>query len=479
VLTGPEIEENKYIDNHYLSIDVKASLNKPAALNPPAAGLKKFEGVFGMTWAAVLEENRMFNAVDACKMLGVDGDQLNTLWAAAKKNGKLAKLSGGFYAGLLPCLSLPALTVCDQKIDLSAPGFEAVSADTLFTSAAHAKLLDMNGEKIPFTTSTVNGVELKQYPAVSCKFLLNGFYAGMRNKFCAQDARIHWYDVEWDTKANSWEDFRGAVLGATDPATAAPGALRRIVFDTWESLGLKSEPNVGDNGVHASASPFEALAERMNWLGASVADDSFGQALLAAGIPEATIVAWTKDPQVELKNGGTGSLFDQVEDQSFSECVATLQSLAGVEGPVSGSTNRAYLFIKPHAVTDGTVKLVTDKLAEAKITILADGEMTGTEISDNMYIDNHYLSIATKASLNKPAQLNPPAKGAAAFYEKFGISWVNALSLNCLFNAVDGQAELGFTADTVDTEWAACKKNKHLVKLSGGFYAGRILKIDA
>jgi hypothetical protein len=31
-------------------------------------------------------------------------------------------------------------------------------------------------------------------------------------------------------------------------------------------LGLQYCPNVGDNGVHASASPFEALAERMNWL---------------------------------------------------------------------------------------------------------------------------------------------------------------------------------------------------------------------
>jgi hypothetical protein len=39
---------------------------------------------------------------------------------------------------------------------------------------------------------------------------------------------------------------------------------------THENLfqGLKEVPNVGDNGVHASASPFEALAERLNWLGA-------------------------------------------------------------------------------------------------------------------------------------------------------------------------------------------------------------------
>ena len=50
------------------------------------------------------------------------------------------------------------------------------------------------------------------------------------------------------------------------------------------SLVALSE-DTGDNGVHASASPFEALAERSNWLRASVSKDAFGKALLASGIP--------------------------------------------------------------------------------------------------------------------------------------------------------------------------------------------------
>ena len=40
--------------------------------------------------------------------------------------------------------------------------------------------------------------------------------------------------------------------------------------------GLKAQPDTGDNGVHASASPLEALAERSNWLRASVSKDAFG-----------------------------------------------------------------------------------------------------------------------------------------------------------------------------------------------------------
>ena len=50
--------------------------------------------------------------------------------------------------------------------------------------------------------------------------------------------------------------------------------------------------------MHASASPFEGLAERTNWLGVAIADDSFGKALLAAGVPEETIKKWSSDPQV-------------------------------------------------------------------------------------------------------------------------------------------------------------------------------------
>ena len=50
--------------------------------------------------------------------------------------------------------------------------------------------------------------------------------------------------------------------------------------------------------MHASASPFEGLAERTNWLGVAIADDTFGKALLAAGVPEETIKKWSSDPQV-------------------------------------------------------------------------------------------------------------------------------------------------------------------------------------
>lgn len=82
---------------------------------------------------------------------------------------------------------------------------------------------------------------------------------------------------------------------------------------------------VGDNGVHASASPFEALAERMNWLGVKLADDEFGRALLNAGIDEATIKAWSVDPVVTYGSPDMPikkSLFDSLEDTDSDMCLA-------------------------------------------------------------------------------------------------------------------------------------------------------------
>ena len=120
----------------------------------------------------------------------------------------------------------------------------------------------------------------------------------MRAKFTAADASLHYYVVRFDPSKLSWGDFRGQVLGPTDPAKAPASSLRGMLMADWEALGLKGAPNTTDNGVHASASPFEGLAERMNWMQCSVAEDEFGKALLEAGVSEEMIKAWSVDPQV-------------------------------------------------------------------------------------------------------------------------------------------------------------------------------------
>mmetsp|Transcript_8393 Transcript_8393/g.20747 ORF Transcript_8393/g.20747 Transcript_8393/m.20747 type:complete len:162 (+) Transcript_8393:790-1275(+) len=99
-----------------------------------------------------------------------------------------------------------------------------------------------------------------------------------------------------------------------------------------KKLGLGSKPNTGDNGVHASASPFEALAERNNWLGKSVEDDAYGKGLLAAGVPLEVIAKWSGDCQVsvqgETKEGKTMSVFDTLEDLDADSVLSKVSKIS-------------------------------------------------------------------------------------------------------------------------------------------------------
>ena len=85
-------------------------------------------------------------------------------------------------------------------------------------------------------------------------------------------------------------------------------------------MGLEAKPSKGDNGVHASASPLEGLAEKANWLGLDIEADPFGKALIDSGIAKDTIKEWSLDPRVNLPDGSQGSIFDALEDLDVDEC---------------------------------------------------------------------------------------------------------------------------------------------------------------
>jgi hypothetical protein len=166
----------------------------------------------------------------------------------------------------------------------------------------------------------------------SHSFILIPFFCLLINKaYCNPGEKIQWYTVSWPTDSLSWDDFRGQVLGATDPSAAPKGSVRRTILDQYKTLGLATKPNTGDNGVHASASPFEALAERANWLGKSIEQDDFGKALLAKNISMKTIMEWAGDAQVsvegETKAGKTMSVFDALEDLDADTILAKVDKI--------------------------------------------------------------------------------------------------------------------------------------------------------
>ena len=165
-------------------------------------------------------------------------------------------------------------------------------------------------------------------------YVFNGFYMTMRSKFVKPGTCIHYYVVEWESEKMSWAKFRGELLGPTEPSTAPETSLRGIIYNDWEAIGLKAQPTTGENGVHASASPFEACAEMNNWLGTPFAETAFGSVLLDAGIAEDTVKAWSVAPQVTYGAPAmriTGSLFDALEDTDADYCAA-LCEMIGADG---------------------------------------------------------------------------------------------------------------------------------------------------
>jgi len=262
--SGQEIDKGQFIDQHYYAIASKATLKQPSELNVP---VEKFTAKFSEDWAKVLEEGRAYNAMGYAAHRNWTPDELDTENFKMKKAGLIEKFGGGFY--------------CAQ--------------------------FDNAGVK---------------------EYVFNGFFMAMRNKFTKDSANIHWYSVKFDAATLSWEDFRGKVLGPTDPAEGPEGSLRRTLFDQWKELGLDAEPNTGDNGVHASASPFEGLAERLNWLKADLKEDTFGSLLVEAGLSDKLINEWSVDPQVTYEDGSKGSIFDALEDMNAEDCLAKIKAIA-------------------------------------------------------------------------------------------------------------------------------------------------------
>ena len=43
--------------------------------------------------------------------------------------------------------------------------------------------------------------------------------------------------MEWPAEKMSWADFRGKLLGPTDPASAPEGSLRQMIYSKWSELG--------------------------------------------------------------------------------------------------------------------------------------------------------------------------------------------------------------------------------------------------
>lgn len=258
-IKGKKIDEEKLIDRHYGSLAKKAIELKPSELSLTDEAKIKFKSLSsGVSWENALEKNLIKNAKQFCDAHQLSGDELNIKWRNLEKKGNLVKFGGGFYCG---------------------------------------KLGDSN-------------------------FVINGFYPAMREQFTKRSIKIKFYVVEWTSSSLSWSDFRNLILGSTNPSKAVKGSLRRDIHDNWRKLNLKEKPSTGKNCVHGSASPFESLGERLNWLQKEenlIQTDELYQILIKNGLKIKDIKKYLEDPTVTYNNK-SASFFDLVEDLDSDEC---------------------------------------------------------------------------------------------------------------------------------------------------------------
>ncbi len=275
-MSAEDIESKGCIDKHYASIAKSAMETAPGDLDVTDEKKKEFMTKFGTEWDSALELGLIFNAKQAAEKLGsmegdelvpMSGSELDKLWAS--NSSARVKLAPGLYV-------------------------ENVNEDEPM-------------------------------------YVINGFYMAMREKYVTGNG-IYYYVVGWDSKSFSWEHFRANIIGATDPTVADAGSIRGKMLATWEEgLDLDRAPDVGDNGVHASAGPIEGLKERTVWLGYDAAEDPFGEKLISwTGGKAETIAPWLDDAVVEeSKNYGLkGKMFDLTEDKDTPWALMFCNNLA-------------------------------------------------------------------------------------------------------------------------------------------------------
>jgi hypothetical protein len=129
--------------------------------------------------------------------------------------------------------------------------------------------------------------------------------------------------------------------------------------------------------------------------------------------------------------------------------------------------NSAFVFVKPHANTPATRDLVREMLTKAGIEILLEQDIGGESIDKNGYIDQHYYSIASKATILPASKIPVPAE---KFELTFGESWNKVLKEKRACNAMEACERFECTPDELNVVW----QKAATVKFGGGFYCAKI-----
>ena len=247
----------------YSDLSKKAIVLEPHECPLSSESMMEFEKKFKIAWSVAVRKKLVQSSRGSCELLDIPPSTLSEAWMECVSNGKMVKLGRGFYCGLI---------------------------DTI--------------------------------PNKPPLFCINGFFMAMRAEYLADNASVHYFLVEWDNAGMSWSDFRKNVIGGTNPVTAHPESLRSIMNREWKDLALDGPLDMMRNGLHASASAFEAMVERLAWLNIPATCDPLGVKLYDIGLGVQLMNDWMLNVSVKGQ-----PLYNHMENQGCEECFGTAKTL--------------------------------------------------------------------------------------------------------------------------------------------------------
>ncbi len=156
--------------------------------------------------------------------------------------------------------------------------------------------------------------------------VLNPFHPLQLQHFTAPGRSIVVFECWTNT---SWKILRQQMTGATNPSKAAPGSIRRTLYESMSDFGLRGV-RTATNGLHFSAGPLEAMVEYSRFFSdhankqtLKLVETPFGRALAENGLDSETIDELADNPF--LRSGGqTDYAFNLTEEMDSDSAVRVL-----------------------------------------------------------------------------------------------------------------------------------------------------------
>ena len=343
---------------------------------------------------------------------------------------------------------------------------------------------------------------------------------------CIRDSNtIEYFVCEWNEYDLSWANYLENVIGDKDPSVANAKSIRGRIYSDWLKLGLKEEPSVCNNCVHASASAFEAMVERLRWVqGSLVFTDLFGSRLIESRVASQTIRAWSSNPIIKDRY-----LFDQMYRKGADEClalanklmeerilsqptmslsrkpVASVKKLASLKqignlpstlaspddkhfeaNPVvvtststkqgvfekrHGTIESAFLLLKPYVNNDKVIRMVNDVCDYYSVRIVKRGSVSCKDMIDKNLIDKTYMQLMEKATKDSALSLALFPEEVQQFNTTFEDNWHNCMKLGQVLNIQEACSLFKCNDDELYERWSTAVSH---IKIRQGLHIAKI-----